>query len=625
MIDPIKRAGPSRLRVGLAAYSMREFLQAKPPATPKMDLLGFVDWAATLDTDAVELTSYFFPDPVTPEFLLELKRRCHLNGLDISGGAIRNNFTLPPGEELENWFKHLDKWLDYYAVLGAPVIRVFAGIPPKGVTEEQGIQNAITNMNRACEMAAKKGVILGLENHDYLTKIDRLVPIIKAVKSPWFGVNFDSGNVDSSDPYPELAKIAPYAVNVQLKVEVGPPKAKVPTDIPRVVKLLKDAGFRGYIVLEYESKPDPYVAIPKHLAELRAAIAAVVVAAVSRVTAARGLSAAACGYDDGMRYRQFGRLGWQVADIGYGMWGMGGWSGSEDTRVARRARPGGRARLQLLRHGLRLRRRPQRKAPRRDAEAPSPASGSTSPPRSRRRTASGRAAPSTPISQVFPYDYIVEMTEKSLKNLGAERLDLQQLHVWSDAWVEDDGWRRAAEDLKRDGKIEGFGISVNRWEPANVLKALDTGLVDAVQVVHNIFDQAPEDAALPCLSAPERRGHLARPVRRRQPDRHADRGHHLAGRRLPQHLLHAGQSEDDAGARRSPDAARPGRLDASRPRPALHPPSPRGVDDDPGHAEDQERRGQHRVERRPAAGARPHRRAPRPPVGSQPGPPVAFP
>ena len=89
------------------------------------------------------------------------------------------------------------------------------------------------------------------------------------------------------------------------------------------------------------------------------------------------------------------------------------------------------------------------------------------------------------------------MTEKSLKNLGSERLDLQQLHVWSDAWVEDDGWKRAAEDLKRDGKIEGFGISVNRWEPANVLKALDTGLVDAVQVVYNIFDQAPEDELFP--------------------------------------------------------------------------------------------------------------------------------
>lgn len=277
-MDPVKRSGPPRMRVGLAAYSMRDFLQqpgAKPGSTKAtMDLLGFVEWAATLDLDAVELTSYYFPDPVTPEFLLELKRRCHINGLDISGGAIRNNFTLPPGEELEKWFTHLDAWLGHYAMLGVPVIRVFAGIPPKGMSEDQGIQNAIVNMRRACELAAKKGVILGLENHDYLTKIDRLLPIIKAVSSPWFGVNFDSGNVDSTNPYPELEKIAPYAVNVQLKVEVGPAGARQPTDIPRVVKLLKNAGFRGYIVLEYEAKPDPYTAIPKYLAELRAAIAA---------------------------------------------------------------------------------------------------------------------------------------------------------------------------------------------------------------------------------------------------------------------------------------------------------------------------------------------------------------
>jgi aryl-alcohol dehydrogenase-like predicted oxidoreductase len=92
------------------------------------------------------------------------------------------------------------------------------------------------------------------------------------------------------------------------------------------------------------------------------------------------------------------------------------------------------------------------------------------------------------------------MTEKSRRNLGVSRIDLQQLHVWSDAWVEDEGWQRAARDLKQNGVIEGFGISVNRWEADNVLKALDTGLVDAVQVVYNIFDQAPEDRLLPaCL------------------------------------------------------------------------------------------------------------------------------
>jgi aryl-alcohol dehydrogenase-like predicted oxidoreductase len=106
----------------------------------------------------------------------------------------------------------------------------------------------------------------------------------------------------------------------------------------------------------------------------------------------------------------------------------------------------------------------------------------------------------TPPDKVFPRDYVVETTKKSLRNLGTERIDLQQLHVWSDAWVEDEGWRRAAEELKREGLVEGFGISVNRWEPTNVLKALDTGLVDAVQVVYNVFDQNPEDVLFPACT-----------------------------------------------------------------------------------------------------------------------------
>jgi aryl-alcohol dehydrogenase-like predicted oxidoreductase len=104
---------------------------------------------------------------------------------------------------------------------------------------------------------------------------------------------------------------------------------------------------------------------------------------------------------------------------------------------------------------------------------------------------------STPVSEVFPRDHIREYTEKSLGNLGVSTIDLQQLHVWSDAWADDEGWKRAVEDLKREKLIESFGISVNRWEATNVLRALETGLVDAVQVVYNIFDQAPEDELFP--------------------------------------------------------------------------------------------------------------------------------
>lgn len=271
---PISRAGKSQLRVGLAAYSMRQYLQAKPGTTGAMDLLGFIDWSATLGVDAVELTSYFFPSTFDRAYLNEVKRRCHINGLDISGGAIRNNYTLPDDDpELQKWLVHTDTWLGHYAVLGAPVVRVFSGVPPKGMSEEQGIANGIKNLKKALVFAEKHGVILGLENHDYLMKIDRMLPALKQIDSPWFGVNLDSGNVDDVDVYTQLQKIVPYAVNVQLKVDTGPVKQKVPTDVPRFVKMLKDANYRGYVVLEYESAPDPYEAIPTHLAALRDAIA----------------------------------------------------------------------------------------------------------------------------------------------------------------------------------------------------------------------------------------------------------------------------------------------------------------------------------------------------------------
>jgi aryl-alcohol dehydrogenase-like predicted oxidoreductase len=101
------------------------------------------------------------------------------------------------------------------------------------------------------------------------------------------------------------------------------------------------------------------------------------------------------------------------------------------------------------------------------------------------------------LDEVFPADYIREYTEISLKNLGVSTIDLQQFHVWTDAWFNDERWQRAVSSLKEQGLIRAFGISINRWQPANVIKALGTGLVDAVQVVYNIFDQNPEDDLFP--------------------------------------------------------------------------------------------------------------------------------
>lgn len=189
-------------------------------------------------------------------------------------------------------------------------------------------------------------------------------------------------------------------------------------------------------------------------------------------------------------------MGWQVSEVGYGMWGMGGWTGSDDAESARSidravelgcnffdtAYAYGMGRSEKL-LGDALKRHAGTKL----------YTATKVPPKNLKWPGSAE----TPIADVFPASYIVEMTEKSLANLGVGTIDLQQLHVWSDAWADDEGWQRAAQELKRQKLIDGFGISVNRWEPANVLKALRTGLVDAVQVVYNIFDQNPEDELFP--------------------------------------------------------------------------------------------------------------------------------
>ena len=274
-MEPIKRTGKPTIKFSLAAYSLRDHLTAKKGEKPRLDLPGFIDYCAAQGLDGTELTSYYFPPSPTPAYLNEIKRRCQFAGLDISGGAIGNNFCLPPGAKLDEEFKKTAGWVRTYAALGVRVIRVFAGNVPKGEPESEYVGRCIENLEKACEDAGKHGVILALENHGGITaKADRMLEIVRGVKSPWFGVNFDSGNFRAEDPYAELAKIAPYAVNAQLKVDMHNPKGGgYPADFGNVAAILKDAGYSGWVALEYEAKEPPYDGIPKGLAKMRAAFA----------------------------------------------------------------------------------------------------------------------------------------------------------------------------------------------------------------------------------------------------------------------------------------------------------------------------------------------------------------
>ncbi|HEX8737233.1 MAG TPA: aldo/keto reductase [Pyrinomonadaceae bacterium] len=197
-----------------------------------------------------------------------------------------------------------------------------------------------------------------------------------------------------------------------------------------------------------------------------------------------------------MKYRTFGRTGWQVSEIGYGMWGMGGWTGSDDAEslasLQRAVELGcnffdtawvygnGHSEqilARLLKQNASRKLYVATKIPPKNLGYP--------------------AKPEYTLEESYPPAHIEEYVHKSLENLGVETFDLIQLHTWNDRWLEDDRWLKKLEELRSQKLFSAIGISLNRWEPWNGVKAVRSGAIDAVQVVYNIFDQNPQDELFP--------------------------------------------------------------------------------------------------------------------------------
>jgi hypothetical protein len=245
-IEPIKRSGKSHIRLSIAGYSYRKYLDLKQKS-PAMTYDDFINTAAEMNLDAVEFTAYYFPETTT-EHLTRLKGKCSRLGLDVSGTAVGNNFCRSDPAKLKEEIASVKKWAEISSLLGAKTMRIFAGPLEKNDSEEKARARCVEAIQEACDHAARFGVILALENHGgIVATIDQMLALVKAVKHDWFGVNWDTGNF-LHDSYPpsaprtapkKMPRIAPAAAQPRAirNIALNPSVSASPTRLLSVRRM----------------------------------------------------------------------------------------------------------------------------------------------------------------------------------------------------------------------------------------------------------------------------------------------------------------------------------------------------------------------------------------------------
>ena len=258
------------MKIGCCSYSYREYLQSG-----EMSQEDFIDVAADLGIEGVELTSYYFPT-TDKKYLNSLKRRCMIKGVDVSGAAVGSKMTLADEDERAEQVAMVKEWLGHALALGAPQMRVFAGATPDGHTDEEAFDRAVASFKECVPVAAEAGVVMALENHGGITSTSaQTIRLIEAVDSEWLRANLDIGNFGFDpdvDPYEAIRRVAKLAVSTHHKVFMRTPAGDQPVDTRRAVAVLRDAGYRGYINIELEGDEDAKTGVPRVFDEIRQAL-----------------------------------------------------------------------------------------------------------------------------------------------------------------------------------------------------------------------------------------------------------------------------------------------------------------------------------------------------------------
>lgn len=288
--NPARQKKSAVLKTSLNAYSFNRLLNdAIRGRGEGVTLMQLIEFAAKAGFEGFDATGYFFPGyPAVPSdtYVDSLKRRAADLGIGISGTGVRNNFTTSDESVRQAAVKHIKEWVEVAARLGAPVIRVFADTQMKSETWESvakghtrdEVQKWIAGHLRECaDHGQRFGVRIGVQNHgDFLKTGQDLLNLVKAVGSSWCGPIVDTGYFKTSDPYADIALVAPTALSWQIKQSPFGEQSDIPTDMVRLVTIVRGSGYSGYLPIETlgpRGKPyDPYKVVPEFLKQLRAAI-----------------------------------------------------------------------------------------------------------------------------------------------------------------------------------------------------------------------------------------------------------------------------------------------------------------------------------------------------------------
>lgn len=261
-----------KLRLALNAYSFD-----KPLMAHMMTLEDVVRFCAQHRVDALDATGYYFPGyPKAPpdEYVYGLKRTAFLNGVQLSGTGVRNDFAVADPAARKRDIQMVKDWIEVASKLGAAVVRVFSGrARPEGYTFDQALQWMIPAFQECAEYGRSRGVIVGLQQHnDFLKTADETIRVIEAVNSPWFGDILDIGSLrNTDDPYREIEKLVPYAVSWQIKEKVGRNGTDVNTDLRQVKAAIDKVGYRGVLPFEALGSGDPRERVAAFLEQIRSA------------------------------------------------------------------------------------------------------------------------------------------------------------------------------------------------------------------------------------------------------------------------------------------------------------------------------------------------------------------